>query len=245
MWGENWGTMMWGGAPAAIEQVQVPIGPWALLLLGFLLGVSAVLSRRYCVVRMVPLLVVVLVPMMSVAANLITFANGTTADAGEVNANFAVLNDEIAALQAQIATLKIQQSANTTSIATDTNTNTNTTIATEGTDLTPILPDIGVNSAAGGNRNTASANFASVSGGRDNTASENYASVSAGQNNTARDFYSSVSGGLSHTADASYASVSGGGSNTASGQEASVSGGFGRTASGQLDWRAGSLFEDF
>lgn len=68
MWGETWGTMIWGAPAVAVE--QVPIGPWAMLLLGFLLGVSAVMSRRHCVVRMVPLLVVFLVPIIAVAANL-------------------------------------------------------------------------------------------------------------------------------------------------------------------------------
>ena len=100
MWGENWGEMIWSGGSA----VQVPVGPWALILLGFILGVCAVFANRSRAARVVPFLMVFLVPVASVIAintplplplpN--SFSNGEIADANEVNANFTTLEDNTA-----------------------------------------------------------------------------------------------------------------------------------------------------
>ena len=93
MWGEQWGVMIWG--QAAFQ--QVPIAPWALMLLGFLLGVCAVLARRSRIARTFAIGFIALVPVIAViAVNLPhTFQNGTIADADEVNDNFDALNTAV------------------------------------------------------------------------------------------------------------------------------------------------------
>ncbi|MEM7543265.1 MAG: hypothetical protein AAF384_17020 [Pseudomonadota bacterium] len=90
MWGENWGTMIWGGG-LSIE--TVPLGPWALVLLGAVIGFCGVFANRRRLAR-VPLLFALLVPVMSAIALGIpnVFTNGTMADANEVNANFAAIS---------------------------------------------------------------------------------------------------------------------------------------------------------
>ena len=94
MWGENWGELIWGGALAR----QVPIGPWALLMLGALLGICAVKGKSHLAARIIPVVVIVMLPVIAMGtAPLITFVNGTIADAEEVNANFEALRDEIEA----------------------------------------------------------------------------------------------------------------------------------------------------
>ena len=98
MSGEHWGTMVWGMPATAVE--QVPIGPWALLILGFLLGVSAVFARSHRLARVFPLFVVFLIPVVSVVAFNVphVFVNGTIADADQVNANFQAVESEISDL---------------------------------------------------------------------------------------------------------------------------------------------------
>ena len=95
MWGEKWGEMIWGIASAA--PVQIPFGPWALIALGFVLGVCAVYANRSRMARVVPFVMVLLVPMVSViAVNLPhTFSNGTIADADQVNDNFSAIASSI------------------------------------------------------------------------------------------------------------------------------------------------------
>ena len=91
MWGEDWGTMIWGGAAS-----QVPIGPWALVALGFVLGICALKAKTHLAARLIPVLIAVLLPVLVVSTPaLITFVNGTVADADEVNANFQALADAI------------------------------------------------------------------------------------------------------------------------------------------------------
>ncbi|MEM7543266.1 MAG: hypothetical protein AAF384_17025 [Pseudomonadota bacterium] len=89
MWGENWGAMIWG---SGITIETVPLGPWALLLLGVVIGACGVLANRHRKAR-VPLFFALLVPVMGAVAFTVpnTFTNGTTADAAQVNANFAAI----------------------------------------------------------------------------------------------------------------------------------------------------------
>ena len=106
MWGEAWGSMIWGGAAFAAD-AQVPIGPWALLILGFVLGISAVFARRHLVARVLPLAVIAVVPVLSIATvSLITFNNGEIADADAVNANFESLAVESATQDGRISALE-------------------------------------------------------------------------------------------------------------------------------------------
>ena len=78
MWGQNWFDLNWG----AISAAQVPIGPWVLLALGFLLGISAIKAKDSRLARITPLGVILLVPFIANSAGeLIVFSNGTRADA--------------------------------------------------------------------------------------------------------------------------------------------------------------------
>ena len=89
MWGQNWGELAWGSLSVA----QVPVGPWALLVLGALLGASAIKAKDSRWARVVPLIVVVMVPFLANSAgNLVLFQNGTKADADEINQNFSTLD---------------------------------------------------------------------------------------------------------------------------------------------------------
>ena len=110
MWGQNWAELIWG----TINAAQVPIGPWALLLLGFLLGIAALKAKESRVARIIPLAVVVLVPFMANSAgNLIVFQNGTKADAEEINQNFSTLSAGIDTNQLNIGNLDSDVSSNT------------------------------------------------------------------------------------------------------------------------------------
>lgn len=113
MWGENWGTMVWGGAAA-----QVPIGPWTLLILGFLLGVCALKARESITARVFPVLVIIFVPLIVIVANAVTFTfeNGTVADAVQVNQNFSELEAEIDALKADVGSFTVSGSGTENSL---------------------------------------------------------------------------------------------------------------------------------
>jgi hypothetical protein len=90
MWGNDWGTMIWGSSVAV--PTFGPVG-WAILL-GAFLGATAVIYRRPLskVATPLALLSVVLLPLVAIALTLPhTFVNGTIADADEVNANFAAV----------------------------------------------------------------------------------------------------------------------------------------------------------
>jgi hypothetical protein len=89
MWGQNWGQMIWGQL-AAVPAVDFG----GALLLGALLGVVAVRSLRGARPRTIATVLLglaLLVPLSARAVTLITFTNGTVADANQVNANFAAL----------------------------------------------------------------------------------------------------------------------------------------------------------
>jgi len=89
MWGQNWGQMIWGGTPVPA------IGFWGTLLLGAVLGavgVSFLRGRKPRTVGAIVLALALIIPISARAITLITFTNGTIADANQVNANFAALN---------------------------------------------------------------------------------------------------------------------------------------------------------
>ncbi|MFO7676178.1 MAG: hypothetical protein R6X12_07690 [bacterium] len=98
---------------------------------------------------------------------------------------------------------------------------------------------------SGGQRNTASGDYAmvgggwynsagdfasTVSGGRYNTVSGNYATAGGGQFNTANGLYATVGGGSENTASAHRATVGGGSDNEAADTAAVVAGGRGNSA---------------
>jgi hypothetical protein len=82
--------MIWGSA------AQVPaIGFWAAMLLGAVLGIVGVRLLRGTKPRTLGALTLglaLIVPLSASAITLISFTNGTIADATQVNANFAALN---------------------------------------------------------------------------------------------------------------------------------------------------------
>jgi hypothetical protein len=92
---------------------------------------------------------------------------------------------------------------------------------------------------SGGNRNTASRDYATVAGGFCNTAGGDRAAVGGGYYNTASGDYATVPGGRRNTADTTYATVGGGYYDTASGYCATVGGGSYNTASGEHATLAG------
>lgn len=97
MWGENWGSMIWGGA------ATVPLTTSAgWILLGMLLGAGVVVLRRppSKAATTTALVGVALAPLVALAVTLPhSFTNGTVADANEVNANFTALADGVSALE--------------------------------------------------------------------------------------------------------------------------------------------------
>lgn len=91
MWGQDWGTMIWGGV------LPIPmLGPVAWLLLGALMG-TVLAGWRGWLSRagtMVALLAIAVLPVVAVAAQIAVpnaFLDGTPAEAAEVNANFDAL----------------------------------------------------------------------------------------------------------------------------------------------------------
>ncbi|MEM1112373.1 MAG: hypothetical protein AAGI11_10740 [Pseudomonadota bacterium] len=72
----------------------LPVGAWALLAIGFILGLSTVLAKSNKSARLLPLGALLLAPFFTVFAVDLpnTFVDGTVADADEVNENFAALN---------------------------------------------------------------------------------------------------------------------------------------------------------
>ena len=93
MWGENWGTMVWGNLFAT----SVPISSWALIILGAALGILAFKVNNSNTARALSVITIVLLPIVAVVATNLPyqFSNGTVADADEVNANFQTLQDQI------------------------------------------------------------------------------------------------------------------------------------------------------
>ena len=105
MWGEHWGTMIWGG-------VAVPVlGLLGLVMLGAVLCLTA---RRWTPGRpqrwrVAALVLAVGLPLAVLADTVViphVFSNGTVADAVQVNANFNALVVESNAQDARIGALE-------------------------------------------------------------------------------------------------------------------------------------------
>jgi hypothetical protein len=97
MWGQNWGQMIWGGAihaPAAGMGGSFLLAV-ALLLVGLLLVTRRGRSRGAGVAILALALTVPISVAIASVPN--TFVNGQVADATQVNANFAALNNAVVA----------------------------------------------------------------------------------------------------------------------------------------------------
>ena len=100
-WGENWGTLTWGAAIAAVPTM----GKLAVLVLA--LGLGGLAARFIQQSRAAASLLVIafVLPMLSPVANAQTesvphtFSDGSVADADEVNENFAALVAAVQELQ--------------------------------------------------------------------------------------------------------------------------------------------------
>lgn len=91
--------------------------PWVWFGMGICCTLGVRFAHRYLRGRLLAFALGVALPSVLIAANLITFTNGTQADADEVNANFSALNNELAAVQAELATLKQANADNIFAIA--------------------------------------------------------------------------------------------------------------------------------
>jgi len=87
MWGQTWGSMIWGNSAV------VPAGPaWSMVLLAGCFTLIGVLFAKRRNRTAMLILVAVGIPLSARALGLpYTFTNGTTADAVQVNANFEAL----------------------------------------------------------------------------------------------------------------------------------------------------------
>jgi hypothetical protein len=96
MWGQNWGSMIWSGVAETIRGAPA-VGLWGTLLLGVLLGAFGLraLQRRSYSTGAGLLLIALTIPMIARAAVPFIFANGTVADASQVNSNLAYLDGRI------------------------------------------------------------------------------------------------------------------------------------------------------
>lgn len=107
MWGQAWGTMIWTKAPSHVPAM----GFWGLVALGAaMLFVGYTFLKRGVRPGAIGLTVLVLAFVLPISGALaalpFTFANGTVADANQVNANFQAHDNSIAAEQSSIATLQ-------------------------------------------------------------------------------------------------------------------------------------------
>ena len=91
-WGQNWGTMIWG---QSTPSYQVPfMDGMGLIISALVIAVIGLVSMRFGSKRMAAFLVVLLAPISAITVpSLVTFTNGTVADATQVNANFQAIND--------------------------------------------------------------------------------------------------------------------------------------------------------
>lgn len=88
-WGQDWGTMIWGSSAGPSVPALEWIGLFTLVIV--LVAIATRLLRNKPMAAATMLLVLVAIPFSFAAATLTIpniFANGTIADAGEVNANF-------------------------------------------------------------------------------------------------------------------------------------------------------------
>jgi hypothetical protein len=102
MWGEDWGTMIWGSL------VAVPtMGPFAsTFLVGALAGAGVVLHRKPLskAQASIAILALAIVPLVAAATTVPhTFQNGTVADADEINENFEAILGETARFHVTVA----------------------------------------------------------------------------------------------------------------------------------------------
>jgi hypothetical protein len=100
MWNQNWGSMLWGGAPQPVPLLGLlglVLVAMLLMVLGGILLRSPAAGRR---MGKATVLLVLLVPLSAFAVPF-TFSNGTVADANQVNQNFASLEARIVALEAK------------------------------------------------------------------------------------------------------------------------------------------------
>lgn len=93
------------------------VWPWVWFGMGIFCTLGVRFAHRHLRGRLLALVLGVALPSVLIAANLITFTDGTQADADEVNANFSALNNELAAVQTELATLKLINSENIFGIA--------------------------------------------------------------------------------------------------------------------------------
>ena len=109
MWGQEWGTMIWGQLAALTT--AIPISPLALIVLGIGIGISAVKWQSSRSAKLFMLSLAVGFPLIAVMATNLPhqFVNGTVADADEVNANFAALEQQI---DVQSSTMKVSVTSN-------------------------------------------------------------------------------------------------------------------------------------
>ena len=94
MWGQPWGSLVWGSHAVPL---MGPLGMLALFACLVAMGVAFTRRSASRVAVAIGLCALVGAPLVAVAAQLtipFVFANGEVADAGEVNANFAALVDE-------------------------------------------------------------------------------------------------------------------------------------------------------
>jgi hypothetical protein len=94
MWGDKWGQFFWAGGALSVPAV----GFWGAMLLGAALavvGLRLVRNGRRRTLGVIAVAIAILAPITARAVTLITFTNGTVADANQVNANFAALNPVI------------------------------------------------------------------------------------------------------------------------------------------------------
>lgn len=106
-WGaEDWGSLFWGGAVFAVPLFS-PLGVG--LLIAVLLATGLVARRHPGLVAKLMVVSIVLVPLIAYAAPIAlphVFANGTVADANEMNANFGVVVTESDVQDTRITSLE-------------------------------------------------------------------------------------------------------------------------------------------
>ena len=107
MWGQTWGSMIWGNS------VAVPaVPPWSLVLLaGCFMAIGVLFANRRNRTAML-ILVAVGIPLSARALGLpYTFTNGTTADAAQVNANFEALRAAVTQNAQEVQEVRIPSTA--------------------------------------------------------------------------------------------------------------------------------------